>query len=131
MSRDIDALVSKHVFGYEYGSEKDRYINGLMESHRYSTDIAAAWRVVEKLNKDKCFHLVEDRYGGSYSRGKWLAYFGINVDGVVQGSWGGDIEAMEYWDNPTPGVVANDSAPMAICLAAIKSVGAEIPQEIK
>ena len=57
MSRKIDALVAKHVMGLEEvekigGYWVDEIVNGVTirtALPRYSTDIAAAWSVVEKL----------------------------------------------------------------------------------
>jgi len=47
MSREIDALIAKHVMGFPF--------DGLVEMDlqaRYSTEIAAAWEVVEKLSPE-------------------------------------------------------------------------------
>ena len=66
----------------------------------YATDIAAAWRVVEKMEADGfLFSLIPDIHGN----GKCIAYFGHS--GEKPGGWAG----------PT--------APRAICLAALKAVG--------
>lgn len=91
-----------------------------------STDIAAAWQVVEKMSRDhETLTLFENRYGSVYSNGKWSAYFGINPDGAIRGAWAGDNECQEYWESPIPGHVSADTPARAICLAALKAVGQE------
>ena len=50
--RELDALVAKHVIGLDcYGVELYRHDEfcALHNPPRYSTDIAAAWEVVEKM----------------------------------------------------------------------------------
>jgi len=65
----------------------------------YSTDIAAAWEVVEKFISEGVSIYRDDRQP---SKGKWYALFG---DGC-------GVEA--------------DTVPLAICLAALKAVGVEV-----
>ena len=55
--RELDALIAENVLGYECdcseGPKSDCPIHGRQpySLERYSTDIAAAWQVVEHLNK--------------------------------------------------------------------------------
>lgn len=76
----------------------------LMHIHyypKYSTDIAAAWQVVEKLGSEKFMFDLKRRY---------------SICG-----WGWDAEFADYnWkEYEADGV----TAPHAICLAALKAVG--------
>ena len=72
---------------------------GLREIARYSTDIAAAWEVVEKV---------------IYPHGWYLVPM-PETDGKGWGVFRGD----DWYE-----VAIGDSAPHAICLAALKAVGA-------
>jgi hypothetical protein len=67
---------------------------------RYSTDIAAAWEVFEKLG---------GMHGVGYApiRKEWTAYFQINID------------------HPTHRA-SDKSAAKAICLAALEAVGVDV-----
>lgn len=115
--RELDALIAKEVFGakvefvnqkagwrIDYRADKDECNNPIFtdygcEGHRlkqYSTDIAAAWEVVEKLCRDSERHFVIEKTGA------WLVRF----------------RAGEF----TPG----ETAPHAICLSALKAVGIEL-----
>lgn len=90
--RELDALVAEKVFGVDVG---DIYYDSTMQEitnfsiPHYSTDISAAWEVVEKFGR---FDLI---LNGS---GAWCAEF--------YGSWDRSF---------------GDSAPHAICLAALKA----------
>lgn len=117
--RELDALVAKHVMGCKvlwglsglvgrYGTcgcgttGMDMYPHGGLKGDeivQYSTDISAAWEVVEKI-EDKGFILVIRDYGN-------------------------DCEArFEKWKEKTVSTFkAGASAPEVICLAALKAVG--------
>ena len=131
MSREIDKLIAEHVFGYEpmtdkhwqraCGFNKDnadvkyhhmvavgcKTRNGIsvFDGNRgrlyfapplnYSTDIAAAWEVVEKFE----FLSIARNHVGSYT--------------------------VLYKEELT----AKDTAPMAICLAALKAKEIEVPND--
>lgn len=99
MSREIDALVAEHVMGLPVTSEgKIRgYHLGLGEGEpkRYSTNIADAWEVVEWMK------MYEPNITWSDSDHMWICHFDKYVDFVI----------------------SNESAPMAICLAALKAKG--------
>lgn len=102
--RELDALVAEKVMGlmmidgkekYPCDSSSKGYI--LTDPEPYSTDIAAAWLVVEKLRDT--LHVNWDICSDSTS---WWAKIG-------------NLETLK----------AADSAPLAICLAALKAVGME------
>jgi hypothetical protein len=109
--RELDALVVEKVMGCRLvgvlGEENsvwetpDGKVVGVQWSP--STDIAAAWKVVEKMRTDKTnpayITIVAERTGVSVC----IQTSGINVRGDA------------------------DTAPHAICLAALKAVGANVP----
>lgn len=112
VGRELDALVAEKVMGlnirpvvHEYGLSPQlklapgsiNYVGTYTEIPEvppYSTDIAAAWGVVEKLR--------ERGFGFSLNDG-WIAWFLAG-----RSDWHADAE----------------TAPHAICLAALKAVGA-------
>lgn len=77
--------------------------------------------------------IVEDRYGGTYSLGRWLGIAcaskpcgeGSTVSRLdyVQsdGPYGGDCEAMMFWSNPPEWIVAADTPNE--CLAKLRALG--------
>lgn len=98
--RELDALVANKVTGFTPTSTTNcRY-----DYPPYSTDIAAAWEVVEKMGGE-----VGSPGDGPYQRkDKWAAF--IPCPGKDNGGkWG-----------------YGDTAPHAICLAALKAVGVEV-----
>jgi hypothetical protein len=69
MSRQIDALVAEHVFGF-----RPPHARGMrFMPRRYSTDIESAWRVVEKMAAPPT---------------NWT--FGVWADGTLQAQSGGE-----------------------------------------
>jgi hypothetical protein len=106
--REIDRLVAEKVMGWEVPYEYDDI--GIMAytiktgafAFSPTTNIADAWQVVEKFDKTD-FRVVRN-YRGNYSAG--LMYW--NKDTMVK------VEAKA------------ETAPLAICLAALKSVGVEV-----
>ncbi len=96
--RKLDALVGEKVMGRDMTKpEGFKYPIGLPH---YSTDIAAAWKVVEHLKRlepQLSFHPVS---------GMWMCIFN------------GD-EGSEYEDYDSHG----ESAPLCICLAALAATG--------
>lgn len=101
--RELDALVAEYVFGE---SEK-------MDKHvpPYSTDIAAAWKVIHYLlerNKDRSMWIrMEAGYGEDDSKG------------VV----------FQMPMTPRAELIYGYSIPHAICLAALKAVGYDLGEE--
>lgn len=115
--RELDALIAEKVMGCrpEADTSGDGPVCGCIDrSHsdklgwlkEYSTDIAAAWEVVEKLRSpSKMFFEIrfEDKC--------WSAQFYTAK---------ASVELVRRWY----GTGLLDSAPHAICLAALKAVGA-------
>lgn len=94
--RELDMLVAEKVMS----------LKPLGRVPHYSTDISAAWEVVEKINSSKNKWTLNSLRCDP-NDGKWQ--FGdIDRDGSI---WPDD----KY-----------DSAPLAICLAALKAVGVEV-----
>jgi len=97
--RELDALVVTEIMGYE----------GCVLAHGdstfppYSTDIAAAWLVVEKLSALKLRAQIEDSDGKS-----WTCTFH---------KW---IGAPFCWDDVGSSIA--DTAPLAICRAALRAM---------
>lgn len=77
----------------------------------YSTDIAAAWLVVEKMHSHPKPVLMLAAPQQDYVGEKWRAEF-----------------CRKWWDekNPYEYKCSADTAPLAICLAALRAVGFEI-----
>ena len=143
MLRKIDALVSKKVFKQDHDFDnctwcqsKDSYTLGNPHIPLYSTNIAAAWQVVEKMGEDSAsfpFLLLEDRYTGVYTGGKWIASFGVEMERH-------DKVYIDYceildWKEEMKGLaVGVGEPPLAICLAALRAVGVtedEIEEALK
>ncbi len=119
MSREIDALIAEHVMGFiaikdplwvQVYDAVDGWVEATPDGERrrsmplYSTDIAAAWEVVEKLQP---------------------LFFRVEQRGTKQEYWFSDI-----WVGPgQKGHWEADTAPMAICLAALKAKNVEVPGE--
>ncbi len=101
---EIDALVAEKVMGYEI-----RYGNIVRDGKRsgippYSQKIEHAWKVVDKMKI-----LISPQSEGAPKECKYMA---------------------EYADMPWEDSIQvfNESAPLAICLAALKSVGVEVEE---
>jgi hypothetical protein len=115
-SRELDAIVAEKVMGWS----STRFMNNVHRVSarhpvwqefivvpRYSTDLAAAWQVVDVLLKR---NPMQD----------------IHLEHMIGTGWGVSCcysEEHGGWD----GWVYGETAPLAICLAALKSVGFEIP----
>jgi len=115
--RELDALVAERVMGWSNISRgadgDDAYgwnasLSGHVPPHgriqipKYSTNIAAAWEVVEKrLSTDGHFAFWPSVAGFS------VAYHGIRT-----------------WDSEPVWEVWAETAPLAICRAALRAVGA-------
>jgi len=113
--RELDALVAEKVMGWCVGSDGEEVFyddkrGWVCKPHckpiisqgivaYYSTSISAAWEVVEKLAvSGKCSFAIERFRNKPYS---WQVEFGLGVGWTVYA----------------------DTAPLAICLAALKAVG--------
>lgn len=109
--RELDALVAEKVMGLapvEWSG--DCLVHGNQETGgivpAYSTNIPAAWKVVEKLHGEHTFGL------------DWLGFEGEEWRCVF--NWGKDE------DRGFAHAVAA-TAPLAICLAALQAAGVEVP----
>jgi len=131
--RKIDALVAEYVIGVPLKTVfEDTYIDGerraLIPSFastllntpnypHYSTDISAAWQVVEKLAEAGIYFEIRRRKTG-YTAIPFIKR-----------------EKKRYGQTPyacldsNKGWVRNKSAPLAICLAALKAVGVEVDDD--
>lgn len=100
--RDLDALVAEKVMGYRRKRDDcntywvDSEGEEPSHSHEYSTDMAAAWSLVDKISN------IRIETNGL----KWFVF--------SRGSHSEELLAV------------SDTAPHAICLAALKAVGVEI-----
>lgn len=105
--RKLDALVAEKVMGWAL-SNKESIKDGLIYTDRgwtsaypsYSTDIAAAWEVVEK------FRWAEPELSWNDETHSWIVHF-------QKGMYSGYANSAE-------------TAPHAICLAALKAIGVQV-----
>jgi len=118
MSREIDALIAEHVMGWkgvapvsacvlDMAGINPEYPQVPQIVPYYSTDIAAAWEVVERLSTEFyhswSLHL---NNGRQYHEFKF-----VPPKEMASGTIG-----PSHW-------VESDTAPLAICLAALKAKG--------
>lgn len=122
--RDLDALVAERVMGYEKRAESewlggfawishdDGHWYGVTSMPRFSTDISAAWDVVERLQSD-ALSLGWKRRDFSLER----------KDRMVDGRWYCVTDAVPTDIYPNGYAVDGvaDTAPLAICRAALKA----------
>lgn len=128
--RELDALVAKKVFGcvvkarlfddggscgcegqpHELLNDHDRYGLHACGIKPYSTDIAAAWEVVEKLKTIPVPETWVDTFNSFPFVLRWTR------DGKWEAGW----EAMYYAGEH---LTESATAPLAICLAALNAVG--------
>ena len=115
--RELDALVAEKVFGQKlfrgavvYGNwspQDDGYDGYVCDVPRYSTDIAAAWKVVEQLETGTdddlpmLIHLFQDC-------DRWKCCVHLQYDHILMAT---------AWE---------DTAPLAICIAALKAKGVDV-----
>lgn len=100
--RELDALVAEKVMGFRHHPAMPGYDEmwfmsdgGSIDLPNYSTDIAAAWQVVEKLR--------------------------LGIAPMGDGKWG--VAMRDQPVNSIKDLTINESAPLAICLAALKARG--------
>jgi len=111
--REIDRLVAEKVMGWEYVQDTDKWWDGDVldiENFNPSTNIQDAWRVVEKMREGRIFSLCD--------------------------AWDENDEPIFYANfqyNDGYHVVNYDAyaetAPLAICLAALEVVGVKVEGE--
>lgn len=134
--RELDALIAEKIFGWtgvkcETSAVGIRVFSGVPPFDKcawtipaYSKDIAAAWSVVEKMIQ----RIRDDPYqdfGWDGPLFKSRAGYLTN-EGYPLGTecW----YVVVQWDGHRKHVCAA-SAPLAICLAALRSVGVEVSEE--
>lgn len=113
-SRELDRLMAKEVLGHETYHEKNGALRERLPSGQsrplraFSSDIAAAWEIVEKLG----ITLLPVDQG-------WFALVGQKK------GWTSPAEFITYLqtaDFTKSGAAVGEEAPMTICLAAMKAV---------
>lgn len=117
--RKIDALVAEHVMGLEKPREElaDLWDSGKVwicpettcpeRLPYYSSSIAAAWEVVEKLREDKWRPLIDHSYPGE-----------TTVE-IEFGEAGDEDHAGRFY-------ITHATAPLAICHAALRAKGVTV-----
>lgn len=123
--RELDAAVHIEVMGWDAGDVDVEGMYGTTFNHDvdgrsfqvvppYSTDIAAAWEVVERLASDGLYISLCDNRHGCYR---------LNGDSV-SGFWVEIVRHDAADDYPTEHVrgLQAPTAPEAICRAALKAV---------
>ncbi len=120
---ELNALVSQYVLGHQVirqkkGTMKEKTRQGQIRPLRnYCADIAAAWEIVDKV--------------------------GVTLIPIENGMWFGIIGPRDRWKSPgeflcflqagqflESGAAIEKSAPLTICLAALKSVEKRLPPEV-
>lgn len=107
--RELDALVAEKVLGYRLVGDGQMEIpptRGLRPIPSYSEDVAAAWEVVEKLKE-----LAPPTANPEIEITAWRGHVRVDLLG-----FGYDFPVIEEMA---------DTAPHAICLAALKAVETE------
>jgi len=106
--RELDTAIALHIMGYEKSRMQSGFVrkgNCAALPKPYSTDIAAAWEVAEKMHADGRYNLALEWY-------------------TQEKEWGADFDE---W-----GVTSQccaKTAPLAICRAALLAVIEEVPNE--
>jgi hypothetical protein len=116
--RELDALVAEEVFGWQRPPPEDQDFTVIPMTYEqwstlalphYSTDIAAAWEVVEKLSESFEWVLESPT---NREEGFTCTFFGTEADA----GW-----------MPPPGRAVAETVSKAICLAALMAVGVGVP----
>lgn len=106
MSRAIDFTIGKELFGYTFHHDDSEFLPASLSEMRFcdcphfTASIAAAWLVVERLKE------FDPSVEYSTEHKFWTACF-----------------------EPLGHSIPADTAPMAICKAALKALGIEVPDE--
>jgi len=119
-NREIDALVAEKIMGrkktarYCYDEKIEILLpeshikSGFVDIPHYSTDISAAWEVVEKMReKEFAFSIATVKHMANPIRYEWIAKFEFFRN---QGEYCFEFEF-------------NENEATAICLAALKALG--------
>lgn len=125
--RELDALIAERVFGNAWASVR----GGLPRKScpRYSTEIEAAMRIVEKLWADGTVaHTGHGTYRFQLNRRDGAAAFahlGFGGDRAeLRDAWVCEFSTDPEGDFSTHATGIAETAPHAICLAALQAVGA-------
>jgi len=119
--RELDAVIAEKVMGYKYSDQFKAYVHNeraidYSYAPPFSTDIAWAWEVLNKLN----FSVIKTPDG--FISGEAEYQFGQSQTSGYE-EWPEDYNigyAIPAENNP----VECETAPHAICLAALKVIGA-------
>ena len=138
--RELDYLVATKIMHesppdkyIQEGNEWVNYVEDVWEETRsittyrvvwpdnYSTDIAAAWQIVEKLNM-AIIPISDDGWhdDGTYEypkRSGWVAFVEATQESIYAGQWG-TFTPMEIESH----FIISDTPPLAICRTALKVV---------
>jgi hypothetical protein len=115
VGRELDVLIAEHILGHgivrqKKGTIKERVSPQIFRPLRaYSKDIGAAWEVVERL-KITLIPIEGDR---------WFSFVGKRA------GWESPADLFKYLQEANfveSGAAIADTAPLAICLAAIKTI---------
>jgi len=116
-----------------------------MSGEKRDQDLNAHWR---NAPWDRRFHgwahpiaIIEDRYGGTYSGGEWIAIAKV-TDPKTGGAtlrllhsepdeepspWGGDDDAMNFWDDPPSWVGVGRTPDAALTALKVKNLNITWP----
>jgi len=124
--RELDAMVAEHVMGW-YRTAMDWFVRKgkfRREPKPYSTDIAAAWLVVEAMRERGWSVFIDDMPDGASAQ-----VVNLNCEhhadehdtgSYASGTFRGGYCALSEAKAP--------KAPRAICLAALRALGVEVPE---
>lgn len=103
----IDALVAEYIFGIVTTPEGFVFQPGLGcgTPHKYSTEMSEAWKVVQYIYNSDSWHFELATDQGELN--DWVCTFE-------------NLKTGERWQADAP------SAPLAICIAALKTKGVEL-----
>jgi hypothetical protein len=115
--RKLDELIAEKVMGWKPASAEQQMLEGWPK--KYSTDIAAAWKVL-----DKAFDVIPGMRSGFPAVIHWS-------DGWRVTMLNGDAEPMDLAFGGKLLLAIAPTAPHSICLAALRAVGVDVDQVIK
>lgn len=107
---EINALIAEKVLGYEVRDGERIQDKKRFGIPSYCQEIEYAWEVVERLRESRIFSIHD-----SWDEDDKLMY-------TANFQYNDTYHAINY-------VADADTAPLAICLAALKSVGIEVLEE--
>ena len=136
---ELERVIAEKVMGWEIsGPDIEGYtrlvdersvVVGLLNDFEPSIDIRDAWRVVEKVSES----FVKTGFSGGVDIGTWTDFH------LEKGSASGDFWTATFQRNDERNSVGTDvcewtsyamTAPLAICLAALKAKGVEVGRKL-